>query len=375
MRTGLTSESTSVELICEHIGRLVECESPSSDREAVARSAKAVAKLGVELLGVEPDVILIDGVTHLRWRFGDRTKVLLLAHHDTVWPIGSLALRPFAIADGVLTGPGSFDMKAGLVMALHAVATLSNRDGVTILVTGDEELGSPSSRALIESEAAGAAAALVLEAAGPDGALKTERKGVSQYTVRITGRASHAGLEPERGVNTTIEAAHLVLAILSLADQHVGTTVTPTTLSSGSTGNTVPAEATLTVDVRVRTITEQTRVDHAIRHIQPVLSGARIEILGGPNRPPLERTSSEPLLQRAQLLAERLGQPPLAAIAVGGASDGNFTAGLGVPTLDGLGAVGGGAHADNEHVLVAELHPRTLLLKELVADLLKETTA
>lgn len=374
MSTVMRSEPTAVELVCAHIKRLVECESPSSDRDAVARSAQTVATLGRELLGSEPEMILIDGTTHLRWRFGSRTRVLIVAHHDTVWPIGTLARRPFAVEEGVLTGPGSFDMKAGLVMAFHAVASLTERDGVTILVTGDEEIGSPSSRRLIEREAEGAAAALVLEAAGPNGALKSERKGVSQYTVSIAGRASHAGLEPELGVNATIEVAHAVLAVSTLADPTAGTTVTPTTLSSGSTGNTVPAEAKLSIDVRIRTAAEQERVDRGVRNLQPVLPGAHIEIFGGPNRPPLDRTSSEQLLQRAQRLAARLGLPPLMAIAVGGASDGNFTAGMGIPTLDGLGAVGGGAHAENEHVLIAELQPRTLLLSELIADVLKGTT-
>jgi glutamate carboxypeptidase len=349
---------------------LVECESPSSDLAAVARSADVVARVGTVRLGVEPERVVLDGRTHLRWRLGDGpTRVLLLGHHDTVWPLGSLATRPFSVEGGVLRGPGCFDMKAGLVMAFHAAAALSDRDGVTILVTGDEELGSPSSRFLIEDEARGATAALVLEASADGGALKTERKGVSLYEVVVHGRAAHAGLEPELGVNATLELAHQALAVSGLADPSLGTTVTPTVSHAGTTTNTVPAAGSFAVDVRVRTAAEQDRVDLAMRALRPVLPGATLEILGGPNRPPLEMSASMPLFERARALA-----PDLTHASVGGASDGNFTAGVGTPTLDGLGAVGGGAHAEDEHVLVDELPRRTALLAALVADLLASAT-
>lgn len=359
-------------VMLDHIRRLVECESPSADTAAVARSAEEVAALGAELLGVGPEQLVVDGTTHLRWRFGDTTRVLLLTHHDTVWPIGSLATHPFAVRDGVLTGPGSFDMKVGLVMALNAVAALPERDGVTILVTGDEEVGSPTSRALIESEAAGACATLVTEASGDGGALKIERKGTSIYEVKVTGRAAHAGLEPEKGVNATLELAHQALAVATLADAALGTTVTPTVIGAGTTTNTVPAAGSFVVDVRVCTIAEQERVDDAMRALAAVLPGAVVEVEGGPNRPPLETTASAALFDRAQTIAARLGQDDLIGIAVGGASDGNFTAGIGVPTLDGLGAVGGGAHAANEHVLVNAIVPRTALLRALIFDLLDQ---
>jgi glutamate carboxypeptidase len=292
--------------------------------------------------------------------------VLLLGHHDTVWPLGSLADRPCTVEGGVLRGPGCFDMKAGLVMAFHAAAGL---DGVTLLVTGDEELGSPSSRGLIEEEARAASAALVLEASADDGALKTERKGVSLYDVSVTGRAAHAGLEPERGTNATVELAHQVLAIDLLGDPVAGTTVTPTVARAGTTTNTVPATGSLAVDVRVRTLAEQDRVDRAMRSLRPVLPGARVEVRGGPNRPPLEAAASAALFERARAVAVRLGMPDLTGAAVGGASDGNFTAGVGTPTLDGLGAVGGGAHAEDEHVLVEALPGRTALLRALVEEL------
>ncbi|MDY0909701.1 M20 family metallopeptidase [Microbacterium sp. CFBP9034] len=351
------------------VRRLVECESPSADRAAVARSAAAVAAIGGEILDRDPEWIVVDGVTHLRWRFGAETRVVVLAHHDTVWPLGTLGRIPFAVHDGILSGPGCFDMKAGLAMAFHAVAGLADRDGVTILVTGDEEIGSPRSRELIEDTARGARAVLVLEASADGGCLKLERKGVSLYELVVDGLAAHAGLEPERGVNATVELAHKVLAVASLADPAIGTSVTPTVAGSGSTTNTVPARASLWVDVRARTAGEQERVDAALRALEPVTPGAVLEVRGGINRPPLEATASASLFLRAQANAARLGQAPLDGVAVGGASDGNFTAGIGVPTLDGLGAVGGGAHAEHEHVVVAELAPRTRLLTALIHEL------
>jgi len=349
------------------IGTLIECESPSADPAAVARSADVVAALGERLLGAAPERL---GPTHLRWQFGGSSRVLLLGHHDTVWPLGSLATRPFRVEGGVLRGPGCFDMKAGLVLALYAVAALPERDGVTVLVTGDEEIGSPTSRELIESTARGCAAALVFEGAATGGALKTERKGTSGYQVQAIGRAAHAGLEPERGVNASIELAHQLLAVAALGDPALGTTVTPTVLTSGSTTNTVPATGEFAVDVRVRDVAEQHRVDRALRALRPALPGARLAVTGGFNRPPLEAGASAELYTRAVKLAGALGQDPPGRAAVGGASDGNFTAGLGVPTLDGLGAVGGGAHADDEHVLVDELPTRMALVAALIEDLL-----
>ncbi len=354
------------------IEELVTCESPSADLAAVARSAGAVARVGARRLGAEPERLVVEGVTHLRWRFGGGpARVLLLGHHDTVWPVGSLAAHPYGISGDVLRGPGCFDMKAGLVLALHAVAALPGRAGVTILVTGDEEVGSPTSRALIEAEAVGCAAALVLEASA-GGALKTERKGTSWYGIQVTGRAAHAGLEPERGVNSGVELAQQILAVQALGDPARGTTVVPTVLSAGTTTNTVPAAGEVAVDVRARDAAEQQRVDTAIRSLHPVTPGARLAVTGGINRPPLAAEASAALYARAAALAGRLGQEPPGRAAVGGGSDGNFTAGVGVPTLDGLGAVGGGAHADDEHVLVPALPGRAELLAALVAELLAE---
>ncbi|PRB16556.1 M20 family metallopeptidase [Microbacterium sp. MYb62] len=355
-----------LDLVLADIGTLVSCESPSDDLDAVARSADVVAALGERLLGVAPDRIVIDGRTHLRWRFGD-PSVLLLGHHDTVWPLGSLLRHPFRVADGILRGPGCFDMKTGVVMALHAVAALPDRTGIGILITGDEELGSPSSRALIEQEAIGCAAAFVLEAAADDGALKIARKGVSLYRVHVAGRASHAGLEPERGVNAAVEAANLLLAVAGLGDPTAGTSVTPTLLRAGSTTNTVPADAEFSVDVRVRTIAEQDRVDAAIRALPTTLPGSSVRVEGGVNRRPMEPETSTNLFAEAVSIAESAGLTPFEGVSVGGASDGNFTAGLGIATLDGLGAVGGGAHADDEHVVVAMIPERMLLLQGLIS--------
>lgn len=355
------------------IEQMVRCESPSSDRAAVAASAELVAGIGERRMGSPAERIVVDGRTHLRWRLGTGPRrVLLLGHHDTVWPLGSLATHPFRITDGILRGPGCFDMLTGVAMMFHAVAALGPDavDGVSVLVTGDEELGSPSSRELIEAEAARCDAAFVLEASADGGALKVERKGVSLYEVILHGRAAHAGLEPEKGVNATIEAAHQILAVAALADPASGTSVVPTVLSAGTTTNTVPAVARFNVDVRVRTTAEQDRVDAAMRALTPAVSGSRIEIAGGPNRRPLDRASSAELFELAGELAAGLGLPPLTGVAVGGASDGNYTAGIGTPTLDGLGAVGGGAHADSEHVLVEAIPGRTALLAALVSTVL-----
>ncbi|MFI6482072.1 M20 family metallopeptidase [Nonomuraea sp. NPDC050663] len=346
---------------------LVTCESYSADLEAVARSAKVVGALGRRLLGAEPEYIVIDGVTHLRWSFG-APRVLMLGHHDTVWPIGTLRTHPWSVVDGVARGPGVFDMKSGLVQIFHALAGLPDLDGVTILVTGDEEVGSITSRGLIEETARGLAAAFVTEASADGGALKTGRKGTSNYEVQVYGRAAHAGLEPERGINAGVELAHQILAVAGLGSG--ATSVVPTVLSGGTTLNTVPAQARVGVDVRVPTLAEQARVDRAVRELAPVLDGSRLEVSGGPNRPPLETAMSASLFALAQQVAATLGQPELTEASVGGASDGNFTAGIGVPTLDGLGGVGGGAHADHEHVIAAEMEPRTALLRGLVRAVL-----
>lgn len=353
------------------IERVINIETPSSDKEAVKRGAEDFAALMRERLGVEPDLIDIDGVTHVRLRFGDGDrKVILVNHQDTVWPHGTLDRLPFSNKDGVLRGPGIFDMITGAIMSVHATALLQDNgtdlDGLTILVTGDEEVGSTTSADFIVNEAKGASAAFVLEAS-QHGALKVERKGSSIYTVNVHGKAAHAGLEPEKGINAGLELAHQMQVIAGFANPEAGTTVTPTVFSGGTTTNTVPAHAKVNVDVRAKTAEEQERVDALMRGLTPSMEGARIELEGGINRPPMERNMAQGLFDRVVELAEKLGIETPTAVAVGGGSDGNFTAGAGVPTLDGLGAVGDGAHAEHEHALVDQIAPRTALLAALIA--------
>lgn len=346
---------------------LVAVESPSDDLEATAACAQHTQALVQRLLGADAQRVEVGGRVHLRWTFG-RPRVLLLGHIDTVWPLGTGARWPFAVADGKATGPGAFDMKAGVVQGLHALTTLDSLDGVCLLLTTDEEIGSPTSRELIEDSARDVAATLVLEPSAA-GALKTSRKGVSLYQLEVLGRASHAGLEPEKGVNALVELAHQVLATADLAVPDVGTTVTPTVARAGTATNVVPAQAVLTLDVRAGTIAEQDRVDAAMRTLAPRAAQANLVLTGGINRPALAESASAELYVRAQGLAEALGLPPLEGRSVGGASDGNFTAGIGIPTLDGLGAVGDGAHAEGEYVVVDAMHERAALVAALVDDL------
>lgn len=353
----------------DDLGTLVGVESPSLDPDATRRCGAAVDDLGSRLLGARAERVEIGGRTHLRWRFGSRTRVALVGHCDTVWPVGTLERWPFERRDGVATGPGSFDMKAGLVQLFHAVSVLDDLEGVAIVVNSDEEVGSPTSRELIRDTAEGAQAALVLEPSA-DGALKTERKGVSHYTVAVTGRAAHAGLDPEKGINAGIELAHQILAVSRLARSDDGTTVTPTLLSAGTSANSVPASATMHVDVRVPTLEEEQRVDAALHELTTVLDGASLAVTRTSTTPPLTRSASAELFATAQDLASGLGLPSLAEASVGGGSDGNLIASRGVPTLDGLGAVGDNAHAEGEHVIVASMPQRAALVGALVGEIL-----
>ncbi|MEO9009753.1 MAG: M20 family metallopeptidase [Nakamurella sp.] len=351
--------------IVADVAELVACESPSDNVAAIAACVELVGELGRELTGAAPQLCTEGGRAHLLWRLGGPTQVLLVGHCDTVWPVGTVARWPFSIDGDRATGPGVFDMKAGLVQMFHALGVLDDLTGVTVLVTSDEEIGSPTSRALIEREAAGARAALVLEASA-DGALKVARKGVSLYQLAVRGRAAHAGLEPESGINASIELAHQVLSIAALADLSGTSTVTPTVLRSGNTSNTVPDHAEVSVDVRVETEMDQRRIDVAMHSLRPVLNGAQLAVHGGVNRPPLSKESSRELFALASRVAENMGIGPLRSASVGGASDGNFTAGVGTPTLDGLGAVGGHAHAEGEWASVRAMPDRAALLARLI---------
>jgi len=353
---------------------LVEAESFSDDPAGVARCADVLAGVGGRLLGAAPARLTLEGRPHLLWRLGSEGRVLLVGHFDTVWPPGTIERKPFAVDDDRATGPGAFDMKAGIVQGLHALATLSSLDGVAVLLTSDEELGSPTSAGLIRELATEADAALILEPSA-HGALKTGRKGVSVYGVEITGRAAHAGLEPEKGANALLELAHQVIAIAALADASKGTSVTPTVARAGTAINVVPASARINVDVRVLSIAEQDRIAKAMRELTPTVPGVTLAIEGDENRPPMEPSSATELFARAKRLASQIGLPEIAGVTVGGASDGNITAAAGCPTLDGLGAAGGGAHSEDEHVVVSEMAPRAALLGALVEDLLAGGTA
>jgi glutamate carboxypeptidase len=277
------------------------------------------------------------------------------------------------IADGKVTGPGVFDMKAGIVQAVHAVASLADASGIEILITSDEEVGSATSRALIEERALACGTVLVFEPSADGGAVKIARKGVGTFEVIVHGKASHAGLEPEKGVNSLVAAAELISTIATFGDPARGTTVTPTMASSGTAENVVPARTRVLVDVRVVEPDEKTRIEALMAGLRTTVPGATVEVLGGLNRPPMHESASATLFPVAERAAEVAGLPALVGVAVGGGSDGNFTAALGVPTLDGLGAVGGGAHADHEHVFVDTIVDRARLTAALLSDLLDIT--
>jgi glutamate carboxypeptidase len=353
----------------DRLAELVALESPPGALGPLARCADLLADWGTAVLGRSPRRVVRDGLPHLLWAAEDQ-RVLLLGHFDTVWPEGTIRDWPFEVADGRATGPGVLDMKAGIVQLIAAIAALPDPSRIGVLLTCDEESGSITSRPLIEQEAMRSGAVLVCEAGTPDGRLKIARKGGSVYRLTARGRAAHAGVEPHLGINATVELAHHVLAVRSLADPARGTSVTPTVVSGGTTSNTVPEHATLTIDIRSWTRSELERVDDALRAMIPRLDGAVLELSGGVNRYPLDPEVALPLLELAQRVAKELGlEPPTGAYAPG-ASDGNFTAGLGVPTLDGLGGVGAGAHARGEYVELAAIPERIRLLSGLVERLL-----
>jgi glutamate carboxypeptidase len=267
-----------------------------------------------------------------------------------------------------------FDMKAGVVQLLHALALVGERrglDGVTVVLTTDEEIGSPTSRRLLAEEAGGARAALIVEPSF-EGALKTERKGVALYRLEVLGRAAHAGLKPESGINAALEIARHVVDLAGLADPASGTTVTPTLVSAGTAANTVPPSAVAHFDVRYATREEGERVAAGFAAVRPMISGATATVEQETFVPPLERRSSRELFELAKRLCTELGLPPLREASVGGGSDGNHIAALGVPTLDGLGAVGDHAHAEGEFVIVSAMAERASLLAALVSELLAE---
>ncbi len=356
--------------LLDQVGTLVSAESPSSDPDAVCACGEVLDSLVDSQLGVSAERVEVDGVTHLRWILG-RPRVLLVGHLDTVWPHGTLQRRPFERRDDRLLGPGVFDMKAGLVQAVTAVAMLDDPTGIELLVTSDEEIGSPTSRELIIEGARRAEAVLVFEGAAGD-AVKTERKGLSRYTLRTAGRAAHAGLEPERGANALVDAAHQVLAAEALARPELGTSVTPTLATAGTASNVVPASATVEIDVRAATYEEQLRVHQELCSWVASLPGVELTVEGEINRQPMDAVSTRELFGRVGRAAETIGVTPPPGVGVGGVSDANLAAEAGAPVIDGLGAVGGGAHAEDEHVIVERIPERTALAAVLIGDLLAD---
>jgi glutamate carboxypeptidase len=355
---------------------LAEIESPSLDKRAVERAGQAVqARLRELGAQVEIDRQPQRG-DHLVARWGQPQAgggFLILVHLDTVYPLGTLARQPVREEGGKLYGPGVYDMKASAVMALTAIRLLQQAGQmparpITALFTSDEEIGSEASRALIEAHARGKDLALCLEPCLPDGSLKTWRKGTGSFTVQATGWATHAGADHERGVNAIEEIAHQVLALQAMTDYNRGTTVSVGVIRGGTRPNVVPDKCRAVADVRVVTPEEGQRLTQAIYALSPATRGARLQITGGLNRPPMPRT---PLLaqtfSRAQAIAAGLGLA-VGEGGTGGGSDANFVAPLGVPVLDGLGALGNGAHSEREHVNIESLPERAALLAALLSE-------
>jgi len=346
----------------EQLGAFVNLESPSLNVDQLQRSAEYLAGLFASVTGKAAQIIPSESGPHVHWKGSDETKVLIVGHHDTVFPLGTTATRPFSVDGDVARGPGVFDMKAGIVQAIHGLSAIRDSYHVEMLITADEEVGSYASRELIEARARATGAVLVLEPSADGGALKIARKGVGTFTVQIAGRASHAGLEPEKGVNALVELAAQVPKIVAMARPELGTTVTPTVATAGNAENVVPDAAMIKVDVRVVLPEEKDRIEREMSQLQTVVAGATLKVSGSVNRPPMHESAGRKLFGVAEKVAAELGIKNLQGVAVGGGSDGNFTAAIGVPTLDGMGAVGGGAHAVTEHVLVSQMAERAALV-------------
>ena len=364
----------------ELLRAFVECESPSADKAAVDRFGEIVAAEWRKRGALVELIAQGDRGNHVRAETAaaDRNakgQILVLGHLDTVYPIGTLAQMPFRVSGGRAWGPGTFDMKAGIVQALFAAdvlraVSIETPKKLVFFWDSDEEIGSHTSRTLIEAEARRSDAVLVLEPSlGRRGDLKTERKGVGTAEVIVHGRAAHAGIDPSTGVNAVNELALQIAKLMRMHQPKKGITVQATVISGGTASNVVPAEARAEVDVRCARLADVARVNRELRKLRPILKGAKVEIRGGINRPPLERAEGvQKLFAHAQALGRQMGLRFNEA-STGGGSDGNFTAALGVPTLDGLGAVGDGAHSLNEHVITRALPERAALLAALLSSL------
>lgn len=342
---------------------LVEKESPSESPVALRACAETLAEMGTASIGSPPEILVNDEVPHVLWRGAGPVRVLILAHYDTVWPLGTLAERPFTVEDGHARGPGVFDMKGGLVQALHALAVIG-AEGIALLATGDEETGSHTSKDLILEIAAESEAVLVAEPS-EGGALKVARKGILRQEIILEGRAAHAGLEPHAGVSTTEALVPVLSRLLQLGDEAGSTTVTPTTVVSGHTINVVPDRAAIGVDCRAWTRDELDRVADGIQEAAASSAALGHRVIDLVRRDPLPPEASKELFEVASEAADELGWK-LDGVRSGGCSDGNLTAGAGVPTLDGLGAVGDGAHARHEYLVITEMPRRAALVGSLV---------
>ena len=360
--------------LIETIEALVAIESPTDCKDAVDSCGRELARRLSDLGGRTAFITEADAGNHLRAEFGSGDRqVLLLGHFDTVWPVGQIARMPLRRDGDRLTGPGVLDMKAGIGLGMLAtralLASASCPARVVMLWTTDEETGSRTSRALLEAEARKSEAVLVLEPSLPGGVLKTSRKGCGQYEITVHGEPAHAGVDPGKGVSAIRELARQILAIETLQDLSRGVSLNVGIVSGGSRANVVAPEARAIVDARAPSMADAERVDQALRSLTPHIRGARIEVQGGFERPPMERTAGVArLFAMAQEVGTALGQN-VDEGATGGGSDGNFCAALGVPTLDGLGAVGDGAHALHEHVVISALVPRAALIAGLLSRL------
>ena len=353
------------------IETLVRLESPSTSKPAVDACGAALAAMLEQSGATVTRYPQAQRGDHLRAEFGEGSgQVLLLGHFDTVWDVGQMARMPLREESGRLYGPGIYDMKASIavaILAVKALAATGTRRRVVKLWTTDEEIGSETSRALIEAQAKQSAAVLVLEPSLPGGAVKTQRKGCGEFTLTVTGVSAHAGIDPRKGVSAIHELAHQIVALEAFRDLDRGISVNVGVVSGGTRGNVVAEQAQAVIDVRVPTMDDAARIEAAVRALRPRNPAIRLEITGSVARPPLERGAGVArLYEIAKQVAAELGRD-LAEGGTGGGSDGNFTAAIGVPTLDGLGPEGDGAHALHEHVLLAELPWRAAFLASLIA--------
>jgi glutamate carboxypeptidase len=360
----------------DSLSRLVRLESPSRDKPALDALGTLLANRLRHLAGSVEVISNAQGGDHLVARLpgpADRKPALLLGHYDTVWPRGTIERLPFRVEGDRAFGPGIYDMKAGLTIISQVLEHIVSGEGVPrpiwVVFTSDEEIGSPTSRTLIEEVARQCAYVLVLEPPLADGSLKTARKGVGRFRLDVQGRAAHAGVAPQDGRSAIVELAHQVLRFQESQDSEAGTTMNVGVIQGGTTANVVPAHASAEIDVRVTTLAEAERITRVFQALSPVTADVQVSVSGEFTRPPMERSPAiAALFEQAQRIGREIGLE-LTEGSTGGGSDGNFTAALGVPTLDGLGARGGGAHADDEHILIDSLPERAALLAMLLFEL------